>query len=269
MRLNKEIICIRGAGDIATGVIQSFARAGFRVYATEIENPTTIRRTVALSEALFEETVKVEDLSAKHVSLNKEEAEACWEAGMIPILTDPDLKSLRILEPSGLVDCILAKKNLGTKRTMAKSTIALGPGFTAGEDVNYVVETMRGHNLGRIISNGKAMPNTGVPGEVGGESTKRVIHAPCEGVVHPLCNLGDYLIEGAPILQVDETIIKAPFTGTVRGLLREGLYVVRGFKIADIDPRKLSMSECRQISDKARAVGGSALTAYLMDMVND
>ena len=170
---------------------------------------------------------------------------------------------MSILRPAALVDAILAKRNLGTTREMAPLTIALGPGFEAGEDVDYVVETMRGHNLGRIIDEGAALPNTGVPGMVGGVSRERVIHSPAAGTIHNRAEIADLVEKGSIIAYVDDTPVKAAITGVLRGIIRDGYQVGKGMKIADIDPRTEEKQNCYSISDKARCIAGSVVEILL------
>ncbi|MCP1111135.1 xanthine dehydrogenase accessory factor [Lachnospiraceae bacterium PF1-21] len=266
--MNKEIICVRGAGDLATGVIQKLARSGFRVYALEIERPTTIRRQVALSTAMAEGEAKVEDICGRRVEFSVDNLEKCWQQGVVPLLTDKEGETTKRIKPAALVDAILAKRNLGTKREMAPITIGLGPGFVAGEDVDVVIETMRGHDLGRLISEGAALADTGMPGEIGGQGRKRVIHAPIPGCVHHIANIGDYVEAGAPLLKIDEQEVCAPFSGVLRGLIQEGMEVPAKMKIADLDPRRLEDEQIYRISDKARCIGGAVLEAILYLQTN-
>ena len=233
--MNKFVI-VRGGGDLATGVIHRLASAGFDVLVLEAEHPAAIRRQVSLSEAVYEGTATVEGLTARLIS-DVSEMEAVWAAGEVPLLVDPEAKCLETLKPAALVDAIIAKFNVGTHRGMASKTIALGPGFVAGEDVDVVIETSRGHKLGRVITEGSAKPNTGIPGIIGGYGKERVMHSPAEGKV--------------PVL--------ATITGIIRGLIRDGYPVTVGFKIADIDPRREELENCWLISDKARCIAGSAL----------
>ncbi len=255
-----NIILIRGGGDLATGVIQKFYRSGYNVVVTEVKEPTTIRRTVALSQAIYDKIVIVEDMTARAVE-DINQIKSCFNNNEIPVIIDPHCHCLNEIVPLAVIDVIIAKRNLGTSKTMSNITIALGPGFTAGEDVDCVIETMRGHDLGRLIFNGKAMENTGIPGEIGGKSNERVIHAPTSGVFTPLCKIGDVVIEGQAILRVADIEVVAPFTGLLRGMLQQGITVKKGMKIADIDPR--TDVDYNTISDKARCLGGSALEAFL------
>jgi xanthine dehydrogenase accessory factor len=254
-------IVVRGGGDLATGVIQKFFRAGFCVVILETSAPSAIRRSVALCEAVYDGSARVEDMSCRRIS-GLDEIEGCRQQGVIPLLIDPSGETIEQIRPSAVIDAVMAKRNFGTHRGMAPITIALGPGFCAGEDVDVVIETMRGHDLGRLIFKGCAAPNTGIPGEIGGKSGQRVIHAPMSGTVIHKKQIGDVVEGGEVIFTVGGTEARAPFTGLLRGLIREGLAVPKGMKIADIDPR--TDVDWRTISDKARCLGGSALEAYFL-----
>ena len=263
MRMDKEIICVRGAGDLATGVIQKLCRSGYRVYATEIAAPMTIRRHVALSTAIADGEYTVEDITARKVEGSLDALSSCWEEGVVPVIIDPEALSIRATKPLAIVDAIIAKRNLGTNKAMAPITIGLGPGFSAPDDVDIVIETVRGHQLGQLIFAGEALPNTGTPGIIAGQGATRVIHAPISGAVKHLAKIGDWLTKGQPIFQIGNEIGKAPFDGLLRGLIGEGMEVKKGLKLADIDPRQLSAEEINSISDKARNLGGAVLEALL------
>lgn len=253
-------VVVRGGGDIATGVVQKLWHAGFNVLVLETALPLTIRRTVALSSAVFEGFYRVEDMSAALIS-SPQECAAHWAQGLIPVLVDPLAVCLEYIKPFAVVDAIIAKRNLGTRRGMAPVTIALGPGFSAPEDVDCVIETMRGHYLGSIITKGGALPNTGRPGNIGGKTSERVIHAPAAGVVKHIRSLGDEVERGEPIFTIGGVPVPASLSGTLRGLISEGVNARKGLKCADIDPRPAKEVNCRTISDKARAVGGGVLEA--------
>lgn len=254
----QELIILRGGGDLATGVAQKLFRVGFPLLILETARPTAIRRSVALCEAVYEGVYQVEDMTCMRIA-QVDDREACWAAGQIPLLVDPEARSIHALRPFAVVDAILAKRNLGTARAMAPITVALGPGFTAGEDVDAVIETMRGHDLGRLILRGEALPNTGVPGEIGGQSARRVLHAPQAGAVRHLRSIGDVVRQGETLCTVDGMAVRATFDGLLRGLIREGLEVPKGMKIADVDPR--ADVDWHTISDKARCLGGAVLEA--------
>lgn len=260
--MEKNLIIVRGAGDLATGVICRLRGANFPVLALEAEHPAAIRRQVALSEAVYSGRATVENVTAVRIS-SVEELDAAMQPGQVPLLVDPEGESIRALKPAAVVDAILAKRNLGTTRDMAPLTIALGPGFCAGEDVDYVIETCRGHNLGRIIDSGTAKPNTGIPGIIAGYGAERVIHAPAQGILRGLKKIGDFVEAGEPIAVIDtengSVPVPASLTGLLRGLIRDDFPVTVGFKIADIDPRREEYHNCFTISDKARCISGSVL----------
>lgn len=267
--INNELVIVRGAGDLATGVVYSLYKAHFKVIILETQHPSAIRRKVALSEAVYDGKTKVEDIEAVLVK-NYEEALniiANKDYKEIPILIDPNCEILNHIKPTFLIDAIIAKKNLGTNKSMAKYTIALGPGFTAGKDCDIVIETMRGHNLGRIYLEGEAIPNTGIPGNIGGKEAERVIHASSDGIIENIKNIGDFVREKEVIAYINNDNKKieviAPFEGLLRGIIRDGFKVLNGLKIADIDPRKSEYDNCFTISDKARNLGGAVLTAMI------
>lgn len=261
-RLNRnKLVLVRGAGDIATGVAIRLKNAGFKVVMTDISQPTVIRCTVSFAQCLYGEPAEVEGITARKAK-NCEEVFKLIDDNQIPVMVDEDCCSLANLKPTFVVDAILAKRNLGTTRDMAPITIALGPGFTAGEDCDAVIETNRGHHLGRIIYNGVTQANTGIPGNIGGYTHQRVLRATCDGTMHNHVKLGDIVEEGDVIAHVGDSPVVAPLGGMVRGLLNNGLTVTEGFKIGDIDPRGIE-ADYTTVSDKARAIGGSVLEAML------
>lgn len=262
LEINKTLVIVRGGGDIATGSIQKLYRAGFKVLVLEIEKPSAIRRKVAFCEAIYEKEMTIEGVTAKLCN-SIEDIEQVWREKKIPILVDSTGESIYKLKPQVVIDGILAKKNYGTNREMAPITIGLGPGFTAGEDVDVVIETMRGHNLGKLIFEGKPMANTGIPGIIKGVGKERVIYSPCAGVVKNICKIGDMVEENQVIATVDGVEVLATISGVLRGLIREGYEVPEKFKMADIDPREEEQANCFTISDKARAIGGAVLEAVL------
>ena len=255
-------IVVRGAGDIATGTIHRLHRCGFSVLALETERPSAIRRYVAFSETVYEGSWTIEGVEAVRVE-SLEDALQCQRQGKVPVLIDPGCRCLEQFRPKVLVDGILAKKNLGTRMDMAGTVIALGPGSTAGVNAHLVIETMRGHNLGRILTEGTALPNTGVPGVIAGYGKERVIHAPAAGNMKNHSRIGEIVEKGQVIASIDEVPVKATLTGVLRGLLRDGYPVTEGFKIADIDPRESEQKNCFTISDKARCIAGSVLEGIL------
>ena len=299
IKKNLLIIC-RGAGDLATGIIHRLHRAGHRVIALETDYPAAIRRQVSFCEAVYDGSAVVEGVTARlvpaladaetdtetysgendtpaaHIVSEKWDSsaiEAVLEAGEVPLLIDQKGESIALLKPDVVVDAIIAKKNLGTTIDMAPLVIGVGPGFTAGQDVHLVIESMRGHNLARIITDGMAQPNTGVPGNIAGFTSERVIHAPAAGYIHDIRKIGDIVQKGDEIARIypdkesyDNALseyvpVNATITGIIRGLIREGYYFRKGFKIADIDPRESELTNCFTISDKARSIAGSVLEA--------
>lgn len=253
---------IRGAGDIATGIALRLHRAGIRVAMCEVAEPTTIRRTVAFSEAVRLGECAVEGIAARLVT-TADDALGCIDRGEIPVLVDPEASCAGALAPDALVDAILAKHNLGTTKAMAPVVIGVGPGFTAGEDCHAVVETMRGHYLGRVCYEGSALPNTGIPGLIGGFAGERVMRAPADGVFHGCVGIGDEVRAGDVCGEVAGLPMRATIDGVVRGLLADGVHVSAGMKAGDVDPR-CEPGFIRSASDKALAVGGGVLEAILM-----
>jgi xanthine dehydrogenase accessory factor len=260
--IDELMILIRGGGELASGVVHRLYRSHFKICMTEISHPLAVRREVAFSEAIYEGEKEVEGVRAELIS-KPGEMESLWKKGAIPILVDPDAKKTRnFLKPDVLVDAIIAKKNLGTQINDAPLVIGLGPGFTAGQDVHIVVETNRGHGLGRMILSGTAEPDTGIPGEIGGYTVDRVLRTMKKGIFHPQKSIGDRVNEGTVVAVADDFPVIAKISGIVRGLLREGVEVKKGMKVGDIDPRGKKQS-CFTISDKARAIGGGVLEAIL------
>lgn len=262
LNINETVVVVRGGGDIATGSIQKLYRAGFKVLVLEIEKPSAIRREVAFCEAVYEKEMIIEGVKAK-LCFTLEEIERCWSEKNIPIIIDPQGKIIEKIKPQVVIDAILAKKNYGTNREMAPITIGLGPGFIAGDDVDIVVETMRGHNLGKLIFEGKPMENTGIPGIIKGVGKERVIYSPCKGIVKNISKIGDMVEKNQVIATVNEVDVLATISGVLRGLIRDGYEVPEKFKMADIDPREEEQANCFTISDKARAIGGAVLEAVL------
>lgn len=255
----EKLVIVRGAGDIATGTIYRLHEAGFIVIALETAAPTVIRRTVSFAQAIPSGRTEVEGVIAVRCEDIDEAAEAVGR-GEIPVIVDPEGKMIAELEPAAVVDAILAKKNLGTSIDMAPAVIALGPGFSAGIDCDVVVETQRGHYLGRVIYDGPAAANTGVPGNIGGYTYERVVHAPVSGTIELRHDIGDHVEKGECIAMIGSTEVNASLTGVLRGMIAEGTKVPEGFKIADVDPRDHT-EYCFVISDKARSVAGGALEA--------
>lgn len=264
--MENKLVIVRGGGDIATGTIMKLYKCGFSVLILEIANPSAIRRNVAFCESVYTGTQTVEDVTC-YLARDIDTAKIYLSEGKLTLLVDPNCEVLNELKPVAVIDAILAKKNLGTNKDMAPVTIALGPGFTAGVDVDAVIETMRGHSLGRVIYEGEAIKNTGVPGKIAGFDKERVIHSPAEGTLKNIHHITDLVKKGeliAEIHSVDGIIpVYATIDGLLRGLIRDGYPVTKGFKIADIDPRSDEYNNCFTISDKARCIAGGTLEALL------
>ena len=258
---DKILVCIKGAGDIASGIALRLFHAGFRVVMTDLPHPTAIRRTVCFSEAVRLGRASVEDVTAVFASCPEEALEIARE-GMIPVIADEKGDCIRILQPTVLIDAILAKKNLGTAISDAPAVIAVGPGFTAGTDCHAVVETMRGHTLGRVLYSGSALPNTGKPGNIAGFTSERLLRSPCAGIFRTEHEIGDLVEKDETVATVDGMPVKAGVAGKIRGLLPDGTPVPAGMKSGDVDPRGESVNEYL-VSDKALSVGGGVLEAIM------
>lgn len=262
----KDLIIVRGGGDLATGSVYKLKKSGFPVLILEVETPSAIRRNVAFCEAVYQGTQTVEDMTC-YLAESIEQAQQFLKEGKLTVLVDPTGASIPKLKPIAVVDAILAKKNLGTNKEMAPITVALGPGFTAGEDVDAVVETKRGHHLGRVLWEGSTAPNTGVPGIIGGFGKERVIHCPAKGILRNVKKITDTVSKGEVIAVVETedgiVPVEATLDGILRGLIRDGYPVKPGFKMADIDPRLDELENCFTISDKARCIAGGVLEAIL------
>lgn len=255
-------VVIRGGGDLATGVAEVLYQSGFKILILDIEKPSSIRRSVCFSEAIYDGVTKVENIICKKVE-NENEIEKCWSEKIIPIMVDEKGEIIKKIKPDVVVDSIIAKKNLGTTKEMAPITIALGDGFEAGKDVDIVVETMRGHNLGRVITSGRAMKNTGIPGEIKGVSKDRVIYSLANGRFSSVKKIGDTVQKDEIIGYVGDVEIRGKISGVLRGIIREGYEVTENMKIGDIDPRIEEKNNCFTISDKARSLGGAVLRAIM------
>jgi xanthine dehydrogenase accessory factor len=265
------LVALKGAGDLATGVIHRLVRAGFPVMATELPQPTVLRRTVAFAEAVALGKMTVEGITAQRAD-TIEDIRAALKNGLVPIVVDPDGILLKQLHPTVLVEATLSKYNSGITLDSAPIVIALGPGYDAGKDAHAVIETNRGHNLGRVYLEGYAEPNTGVPGSIGGYSSERLLRAPCAGLISGLRHIGDTIKAGETVASVkanaasnDEMPVFAAISGILRGLVRDGLTVSPGMKIGDIDPRAVR-EHCFTISDKSRAIAGGVLEAVMYFM---
>ncbi len=266
--MDTPLIAIKGAGDLATGVIHRLTRAGFTVIASELAQPTVLRRTVAFAEAVTQGHITVEGITARHVT-TLDDAQQAFMRGDVPIVVDAGGTFIKAMRPTALVEATLSKRNSGVTINDAPIVIALGPGYEAGKDVHAVIETNRGHNLGRVYTQGSAEPNTGVPGIIGGYAAERLLRAPRAGLLYGLRQIGDYVQSGETVAIVKEGETSSPIIaaipGIVRGLVRDELPVHTGMKVGDVDPRA-TREHCFTISDKSRAVAGGVLEALMYFM---
>ena len=254
-------VLIRGAGDLASGIALRLWHSGFDVVMTDIEHPTCIRRTVSFAEAVINGRADVEDVSAQKAE-NITHMKELLKRNILSVFVDPECRCLSELQPDILVDAILAKRNLGTKLTDAPIVIGVGPGFEAGVDCHAVVETMRGHTLGRAIYKGSALSNTNIPGRIGGFAGERVLRAPADGVFRGIHQIGDEVAAGDIVGYVDDKPMTCTINGVLRGLLADGTKTHRGMKAGDVDPRG-KREYCDTVSDKALSVAGGVLEAIL------
>jgi len=259
--LSEIKVCVKGGGDLASGVAWRLYQCGFRVFMTEIDQPMAVRRKVAFCEAIYHGSTVVEGVEALLVH-KTDEVFSLWVQGKIPILVDPKGKTSNVIRPDVLVDAILAKKNIGTSMHDAPLVIALGPGFEAGQDAHFVVETNRGHNLGRLLVSGSAEANTGVPGPVQGITADRVLRSPADGVWQNNMEIGDLVKKGGMVGSVAGLPVNALIDGVIRGMIHPGFTVSKGLKIGDIDPRG-NKENCFTISEKALAIAGGVLEGIL------
>lgn len=260
-KLNDLIILIRGAGDLASGVAWRLFQSHFKVLLTEIPRPLAVRREVSFCEAVYDGEKKVEGVQAILISAIDQVWEV-WNSRAIPLIIDPDLKHSLLLKPEVVVDAILAKKNVGTRINQARLVIALGPGFEAGVDAHLVVETNRGHNLGRVLSEGTAESNTGIPGNIGGYTTERVLRAPVTGLFKTRRQIGDPVEPDEIVAEINGHPVHTPIKGILRGLIRDATPVPAGLKVGDVDPR-CRLDFCYTISEKARAIAGGVAEGIL------
>jgi xanthine dehydrogenase accessory factor len=253
---------IKGAGEMASAVAWRIYRSNIcQILMLETDSPLAVRREVSFCEAVHDGRKTIEDVEALRIG-NDGEARKAWTQGKIAVVADPGWQMLDRLRPNVVIDAILAKKNLGTHLDEASLVIGLGPGFIAGQDVHFVIETNRGHHLGRIITSGTAEPNTGIPGPIGGYTEERVLRAPCDGEFQARCSIGDRVKKGDVIGKVAAEDVAAKIDGVLRGLIRSSSQVDQGLKLGDIDPRG-NVDYCHTISDKARAISGSVLEVIL------
>jgi xanthine dehydrogenase accessory factor len=265
-RKNKlPLVVVKGAGDLATGVMHRLSRAGFAVMATELPQPTVLRRTVAFAEAVTSGQMTVEGITACRAN-SVEDIRQALANGLVPIVVDPDRVAFRQMQPEVMVEATLSKYNSGISMNDAPIVIALGPGYEAGKDAHAVIETNRGHNLGRVYLQGSAEPDTGVPGTIGGYAGERLLRAPCAGRLYSVRQIGEQVQAGEVVAVVksdkDTASITAAISGILRGLVRDDLVVSTGMKVGDVDPRAIR-EHCFTISDKSRAIGGGVLEAVM------
>lgn len=258
MKKNRTVV-VRGGGDLATGIIYRLWKVGCSVLVLETRLPLVVRRTVAAASAVFDGSIQIEDMKAVLInSLEKFEK----NSREVQVLIDPEGASIKKLKPDIVVDAIMAKQNLGTDKSMAPLVIAIGPGFSAPQDVHAVIETKRGHTLGRVITDGGAIPNTGVPGMIKGYTTERLLRAPADGLLAPLRKIGDEVSAGELIGRVNGLEVRSQLDGVLRGLIHPSVPVTKGLKIGDVDPRG-DPSHCWTITDKALAVAGGVLEVIM------
>ena len=262
------IVVIKGAGDLASGIAFRLFHAGFTIAMTEIASPSSVRRTVSFSQAVYEGSCHVEDVNAVLVK-NEMEAKEAWQKKQIAVFVDPRAAIAEKLQPRAIIDTIMAKRNTGTAITDAPLVITVGPGFTAGVDCHAVIESQRGHTLGRVILDGCALPNTGIPGEIGGHTADRLLRSPADGIFEANASIGDIVKKGDCVAQIHSDCsqasvitVRAEISGILRGLLPSGFAVKKGMKAGDIDPR-CEREHCFTVSDKALAIGGGVLEALL------
>jgi len=260
-RLKDLIILIKGGGEMASGVALRLVRSGFRVCRTELPEPLAVRRGVSFCEAVFAGRSVVEGLVGRRVA-GKEDVQRCWEDGEVPVVIDTGCAIREVLSPDVVVDAILAKRNTGTTLGDAPLVIGLGPGFRAGRDAHVVIETNRGHRLGRVIDAGEAEPDTGIPGDIGGYTWERVLRAPASGRFRGKKRIGESVEKGEVVAEVEGVPLEAAISGVLRGILHDGLTAETNMKVGDIDPRA-SQDHCLTVSEKARAIGGAVLEAVM------
>jgi xanthine dehydrogenase accessory factor len=260
------LVGVKGAGDLASGTIHRLHRAGFAVVATELPQPLALRRTVAFAEAVYSGSIEIEGLTGV-CARTLDDVRAALGQGKVPVLVDPEGVLLRMLEPTALIDATLAKHSTGLHLSDAQVVLALGPGFEVGVDAHAVVETNRGHNLGRVYLSGCAETDTGIPGDIAGFTSERLLRAPADGLLIAQHTIADRVQAGEVIATVGGTPMYAQIGGVLRGLVHDGLVVRRGMKVGDIDPRA-KREHCLSISDKSRAIAGGVLEALLY-LLND
>lgn len=260
--LNERVIIIKGAGEMATGVACRLHGANFRrILMLEVPAPLAVRRKVSFCEAIHDRAMTVEGIGAVRVD-DEAELQEAWDRGRIAVTVDPEGTSVGRYRPDVLIDATLAKRNLGISKGDAPLVVGLGPGFTAGTDCHVVIETNRGHDLGRLITEGMAEADTGIPGDIGGYTKERVLRAPAAGLFTAGKDIGDLVRAGEVIGQVGTAPVTTRIDGVLRGLIRPGTEVRQGLKIGDVDPRGIA-GYCHTVSEKARSLGGAVLEAIL------
>ena len=257
-------IVIKGAGEMASGIAHRLFMANItQICMTEIGRPLAVRRRVAFCEAVYEGSMEVEGVTAELVR-DTAEVEQAWSRRHIALIVDPEWKIIRRLKPDVVIDAIMAKRTTGTRKDEAPLVIGVGPGFAAPRNVHVVIESNRGHDLGRAIYEGEAEAHTGMPGLTSGYARERVLRSPCAGIVRNVKAIGEVVKKGDIVTYVNETSVAAAIDGIVRGLIRE-IHVRDNEKIGDIEPRG-NASYCWTISEKARAIAGGVLEAIMHSM---
>ncbi len=258
------IVLIRGGGDLASGVALRLHRAGFRVAISELEKPFAIRRTVSFAEAIYRGDITIEGVSGKRLTDPSDSLRILqvFAKGIIPVMVDPQGDAIQFLHPTVVVDARMLKKYVELDQRRVNLLIGLGPGFEAAKNCHAVIETKRGHYLGRVYWQGTAESDTGIPESMGHYQAERVLRAPADGIIEPLAQIGDHLEAEQAVVTVGGQTVVAPFKGVLRGLLYEGLEVQKGMKIGDVDPRDDPVF-CTLVSDKSLAIGGGVLEAIL------
>lgn len=272
MNIRDLKILVRGAGDVSTGIIWTLAYAGFKVVCIDIEKPSCIRTEVSYSTAIYDGEKTLGNITCVYVK-NENEIDNVLNQGKVALLIDPNAEILKNKKFDVVIDAILAKKNLGTTIDMAKLVIGVGPGFTVGKDCHRAIETMRGHTLAKIYTEGSPLKDTGIPGLIASHAKDRVMHSPCEGIFHNVHKIGDKVTKGEILSHIYEYIdgvpsgnivnLYASIDGLLRGILKDGFYAKNNLKCADIDPRLSEYENCFTISDKARNIGGAVLTTIM------
>lgn len=257
----RDIVAVRGGGEIGTAIAHKLQRSGFKVFIIEDDTPISIRRTVAYAQAVFDGEMTVQGVKGVRVD-QAEEIFQAWEKRTIPIIVDSKCNILREIPVDILVDAIMARKNTGTHRNMAAITIATGPGFVAGQDVDIVIETKKGHDQGRLIFEGAAEPETAIPGESEGVDANKVFNSPVDGIVRHQIEIGDMVHKGQVLLDVEGIMVHAQISGIVRGVIRNGSSVWKGLKILEIDS-DVSLEQCYRLSQRSRDVAGGVLEAVM------